>query len=212
MCSFLLRDLFDNCDAFRALVGERNAVYQTNYTVGRDTPSRWTIDLVVGPGKDRLVSASMTPRDEPIHVWAAIDAKAIMTEHGKARRNRQRDLNSMAEIMHRRTPRPITAAFVVINASPTFRSPLRTDTTQHRNISRIVEETILLFAEILKDESSRRPGLDAIGVVVLDYSNLPGSKCKILTAPPAPDSSSPLFYDNFLATLCAEFRALSSRL
>jgi hypothetical protein len=208
MCEFVLRDLNANCPALRSLANRGAIVYQTNYTVNKGTPSRWTIDLVLGPreGESHLEGAYIA-RDDPSEVWIAIDAKAIMTEHGKARRNRQRDLNSMAEILHRMNPTPITGAYVAINMSTEFRSPLRNTVTQHRNIERIVTETIPLMTEILEDEETRHPGLDAIGVTVLDYSNAPRSQCRVVEAPPAPGRDSPLHYDNFIARLCEKFTA-----
>jgi len=48
MCDFLLRDLHSSCPAFKAMVDSGSIVYQTNYTVNKNTPSEWTIDLVVG--------------------------------------------------------------------------------------------------------------------------------------------------------------------
>jgi hypothetical protein len=208
MCRFLLNDLYSNCPAFKAMADKGAIVYQANYTVNEGTPSRWTIDLVVGKssGESPLPGASIA-RANPSEVWIAVDAKAIMTEHGKARRNRQRDLNSMADILHRMHPVPITGAYVVINMASRFRSPLRTESIQHKNIERIVAETIPLILEILEDKEKGRHGLDAAGISVINYSNLPGAECKLIEDPPAPDASSPLYYDNFLSKLCDEFTA-----
>jgi len=208
MCRFLLNDLYSNCPTFKAMADKGAIVYQANYTVNEGTPSRWTIDLVVGKssGESPLPGASIA-RANPSEVWIAVDAKAIMTEHGKARRNRQRDLNSMADILHRMHPVPITGAYVVINMASQFRSPLRTESIQHKNIERIVAETIPLILEILKDKEKGRQGLDAAGISVINYSNLPGAECKLIEDPPAPDASSPLYYDNFLSKLCDEFTA-----
>ena len=208
MCEFVLRDLHASCPSLTALASRGAIVYQTNYTVNQGTPSEWTIDLVLGPKNDRAqLQGPYIARDDPTKVWIAIDAKAIMTEHGKARRNRQRDLNSMAEILHRMEPTPITGAYVAINMAAEFRSPLRNAATRHRNIERIVAQTIPLMMEILEDERSGRPGLDAMGVTVLDYSNTPMSVCRLVQAQPAPDGGSRLYYDNFIARVCEKFTA-----
>jgi hypothetical protein len=206
MCQFLLRDLYHNCPTFKAMADNGRIVYRTNYTVNENTPSKWTIDLVVGPrASEPLLHASNIAQGDFSEVWLAIDAKAIMTEHGKARRNRQRDLNSMADILHRMGTVPVTGAYVIINMASQFSSPLRSATTQHRNISRMVGETVLLLQEILKDDKTNRPGLDAIGVTVVDYTNLPQSECTLVTEPPAPSTESPLRYENFLSRICSEF-------
>jgi hypothetical protein len=206
MCDFLLKDLYAHCDTFQQMANAGAIVYQTNYTVNENTPSRWTIDLVVGPNAStRTLPGIAIAKANPSEVWLAIDAKAIMTEHGKARRNRQRDLNSMAEILHRLNPLPIAGAHVTINMSSQFRSPLREEVTHHRNIERIVSETVTLLNEILMDEEKKRPGLDAMGISVIDYSNLAGSPCRVIEAPPAPEATSPISYENFLAKICREF-------
>lgn len=205
MCEFLLNDLYTSCSAFKLLADDNRIVFQTNYTVNPNSATRWTIDLVVGPGRGERLLQQTIAKGNPSEIWLAVDAKAIMTEHGKARRNRQRDLNSMAEILHRMRPSPIAGAYVAINMSSHFRSPLRTEELEHRNIERIVASTIPLFKEILRDERSGRPGLEAIGVSVVDYSNHLGSECKLIEDPPAPDFSSPLHYQAFLSKICREF-------
>jgi len=96
-----------------------------------------------------------------------VDAKTIMTEHGKARRNRQRDLNSLHDILHRRNPKAIVAGLVVVNMASTFKSPLRPEMTVHRNIERIVGETIDMFRGLpLSSDNSTGVGLDALGIIV----------------------------------------------
>jgi len=208
MCSYLLRDLYNNCPALKAMADNGSLVYQTNYTINKDTPSRWTIDLVLGRATNESLSATTTvAKADPSEIWIAIDAKAIMTEHGKARRNRQRDLNSMADILHRMSPTPIIGAYLIMNMASQFRSPLRDEVTKHKNIEQLVAGTIPLFDDILKNEETGRPGLDAMGVTIVDYSNLLGSECKLVNGPPAPKANDPLHYQNFLSKICTKFSA-----
>ncbi len=207
MCRFLVEDLYAACPAFRELAGKGKIVYQTNFTVNRDKPSRWTIDLVVGPrsGATQALSTYGLINSDPESIWLAIDAKSIMTEHGKARRNRQRDLNSMADILHRTRPEPVIGAFMIVNIADRFKSPLRNAITQHHNISRIVAEIVPMMEDVLRDRTTGKQGLDAIAITVVSFENLPGSKCALVNSPPAPSSSSPLNYAHFLAKICEEF-------
>jgi hypothetical protein len=206
MCDFLLRDLCANCPGLDSMANAGEIVYQTNYTVNKGTRSEWNIDLVMGPGASKsILPGTSIAKADPSEIWIAVDAKAIMTEHGKARRNRQRDLNSMGEILRRKNPVPVTGAYVVINMADSFRSPLRNKITQHKNIERIVTETVSLMMEVLKNGEAGRPGLDAVGITVIDYTNTEGSECRLVEGPPAPDSISPLHYDRFISALCAEF-------
>jgi hypothetical protein len=68
-----------------------------------------------------------------------------MTEHGKARRNRQRDLNSFQDILHRKNPRTIVAGLLLVNMAPRFKTPLLRKSEGpniHKNIERMVAEIV----------------------------------------------------------------------
>jgi hypothetical protein len=111
---YLLDDLLYQSELFAEAARNSEIVYQEDYTVG-DGPSRWNTDLVVGPPTDAesvqlpVGNGLEIAEAEPERIWLAIDAKSVMTEHGKARRNRQRDINSFADIMHRHHPGAVTA-------------------------------------------------------------------------------------------------------
>jgi len=102
LCRFLLIDLLASCDAFRAAAERERIVFRTNFTIDPLSADRWNADLVVGPPTQpplpRATRVGPIAEGDPHEIWMAIDAKTIMTEHGKARRNRQRDLNSFHDI------------------------------------------------------------------------------------------------------------------
>lgn len=54
----------------------------------------------------------------------AFEFKTVMTEHRKAIKNRKRDLEAHHEYVHNYNAQTIAGGVMVINASPTFRSPL----------------------------------------------------------------------------------------
>ena len=152
-CLYLLDDLLYESEAFAEAAKDGELVYQEDYTVC-EGPSRWNTDLVVGP-PGGVGDIEVSPDDdrpiaeaEPQRIWLAIDAKSVMTEHGKARRNRQRDINSFADIMHRHHPGAVSGGLLLINTAKRFRSPLRDegDITEHENIDRLVEQTIEIFS------------------------------------------------------------------
>lgn len=213
LCGFLLRDLLETCDSFRRAAERDAIVYQPNFTIDPVSSDRWNADLVVGPpsqapepGVERVGAIA---RGDPHEVWMAVDAKTIMTEHGKARRNRQRDLNSFQDILHRKNPRTIVGGLLVVNIAERFQTPLARKVegpTIHRNIVRLVTEIVSQMGALPRGRvESGHGGLDALGVIVISHSNVPGEPTRLAAEPPAPATSDPLSYTSFLHDLCGAF-------
>jgi hypothetical protein len=124
-----------------------------------------------------------------------------MTEHGKARRNRQRDINSFADIMHRHHPGAVTGGLLLINMAEQFKSPLRDedDITEHDRIEQLVEETVDIFRDIDRAEGEISPNVDGVGCIVVDHTNMDdGHETRLVTEPPAPQSGEIVHYKDFL--------------
>jgi hypothetical protein len=211
LCQLLLADMQDECPAFKVAIQEGRVCFDLNYSPATNVPLGWNIDLVIGPTVDCHLPGSSPVRGAPSELWIAVDAKTIMTEHGKARRNRQRDLNSFATILHMRDLKTIVGGLVVINMAETFKSPLRNgETTIHANISRLVSESVKLFEDLPRAPSSGLTGgnlnqIDAMGVIVVRYTNERGEQATLVTDPPAPQPSSPVHYANFVKDICSAF-------
>lgn len=203
-CLYLLDDLSAVSDLFREAAQSGEIAYQEDYTVGSGA-SAWNTDLVVGPPEDDVQSISddrTIGEGTPERVWLAIDAKSVMTEHGKARRNRQRDINSFADIMHRHHPGAVTGGVLLINLADRFRSPLRDegDITDHENIDQLVEETVEMFRDIERAKGKVSPNVDGVGCVVVDHDNIKdgGTETELVTDPPAPQSGDIVHYPTFV--------------
>jgi hypothetical protein len=215
LCGFLLWDTLEMCPTFRRAAERREIVYQRNYTIDPDSPDRWNADLVVGPpGPATATDAERIGplvNGDPSEIWVAIDAKTIMTEHGKARRNRQRDLNSFQDILHRKNPNTIVGGLLVVNMAPRFRTPLPRRSgglNEHRNIERLVAEIVTLMSGLARGRPSPGlRGLEALGVIVVEHSNVEGEESRLVTEPPAPGEGQPLSYTTFLRELCEAFGA-----
>lgn len=206
LCQLLLDDLLSGCSPLREFALSQGLVHRLNLTLNPGKPMSWNLDLVVGPARGPRSSALPLPNGTPEDIWLAIDAKTIMTEHGKARRNRQRDLNSLHDILHRQNPRMIVGGLVVVNIAQRFRSPLRPDTTSHRNIERLVEGTVQMIRDLPRAPPEGGPGLDAVGVIVVKHTNLPGDRTSVVEVPPAPPLGDPVHYETFLKDLCNAVR------
>jgi hypothetical protein len=143
-----------------------------------------------------------------------------MTEHGKARHNRLRDLQAFHHHAHTYNEKVIAAGVVVVNMSSVFWSPIRapTDVTFHSNIDRIGAETINLFRNLpLRDAPGSPPGLEAACVLVLKHDNLlknenpplgaPAPERTVLVErPPAPQVGDPLNYATMIHRICRAYR------
>lgn len=171
--------------------------------------SEWNIDLVLGPppsGVKGEVSARGIQRLSPATIQIAIEAKTVMTEHGKARRNRQRDLDSFHQFVHRYDPNAIAAALTVVNIADSFKSPLRPEVSVHRNVRGLVEETMALLRALpVRSGSGDVAGLEANGGIVVSHDNVELQNARLITTPPAPQVGDPLHYAAFLRRICDRY-------
>jgi len=206
-CLYFLDDLLHESDVFREAAASGEIVYQEDFTVGSGD-SKWNTDLVVGPPADEVQTEVGSERPiveaEPEEVWLAIDAKSVMTEHGKARRNRQRDINSFADIIHSHYPGAVTGGLLLINMADRFKSPLRDegDITEHDRIEDLVAETVDIFRDINRAQGAVSPNVDGVGCIVVEHTNLnDGEETDLETEPPAPQSGDIVQYKEFLGII-----------
>lgn len=212
LCILFLQDLLETCPLVRELAAAGKIVYRLNHTISKGTPDEWTMDLVIGPPEGRSKPSTHgfdgIREGTPSDLWLLMDAKGIMTEHGKARRNRARDVTALHDRMHASHPKAVVGALIAVNTSGTFRSPLREETTIHKNIERLVEETVELFEGVpLAELRPGKRGLEGMGIIVVDHANVDGSPATLVAGPPGPSAESPVAYANFLSRMCRTFVA-----
>lgn len=211
-CRYFLDDLLYENDTIEGAAQSGDIVFEEDIVVGEGGLS-WNTDLVIGPPRDTvqvpLDGNRAIAREEPAEIWLAVDAKSIMTEHQKARRNRQRDINSFADIMHHHHERTLTAGILLVNLVETFDSPLRDpdDITAHVHIDRIVEEIVDMFDSINRSEGEISANLDGAGVVVVQHSNLIEDigDTRLVTDPPAPQQGDRVHYRTFVRQMADWF-------
>ena len=138
----------------------------------------WNIDLALGPPPGAPQPPSADERITfavPAVVEVAIEAKGVMTEHGKARHNRLRDLQAFHHHAHIYNQKVIAVGVIVVNIAEFYWSPTRpaSDITRHRNIEQIAAETVNLYRNLpLRNSPSDGPGLEAACVLVVRHDNL----------------------------------------
>ena len=215
LCEFLLEDLLATCEAFRRLAQEEHIVYRPNWTIDPTSFDRWNADLVVGPPSQapepEVSRIGPIAKGDPVETWLAVDAKTIMTEHGKARRNRQRDLNAFHDILHRKNPRTVVGGLLLVNMAERFQTPLakqKQGVTAHRGIVKLVSEVVELMGALPRhEESIAGSGLEGLGIIVVEHSNVPGDETRLVREAPAPADTEPLSYRSFVQDLCSAFSA-----
>lgn len=229
----IVADLLEGCPALaeRALRGEIVVQYTHHQRVGHED---WKIDIAIGTKAGVPVAPSGAPisMEAPAIVQIAIELKSIWTEHGKARKNRFRDFTAFHGHAHRYDPKTVSGAFLIVNCSNVFYSPLnrgRADEmggpiTRHGTRSKDGKATakaaVELFRSIhLRHSENDLPGLEAMGIIVVEHDNfnvLPdelrsqfgtGIPTRAVDGFPAPQVGDPLHYQTFLQRICNQYRA-----
>ena len=144
---------------------------------------------------------------KPSTVEIAIEIKSVMTEHRKSVKNRKRDLEAHHEHTHNYSPDAIAGAVMVINASPTFQSPLRPGPTSHRSPVDLVEHCLTEMRNLATSGRASRHGLDASTAIVVSMDNIDHKSTTFVEGRPAPRIGDPLHYDSFIQRLCNEYRS-----
>lgn len=131
----------------------------------------------------------------------AMEAKAGMTEHGKAGPRLYYELNSSHQIVHAFSAQALAVGFVMVNAADTFVSPDRnrdvrpgesTIVTTHRQPAAAQRAVEAVKRLPRRSEASAR-GYDGLAIVVLDAPN-DGTPIELVTAPPSPQSGEIFHY------------------
>jgi hypothetical protein len=139
-----------------------------------------TYGIELMPDEQQLVS---TLPDIPVKkvaahaVYTAFEAKACMTEHGKARPRLFDELNSSHLTIHGDTIEAIAVGLVLINAAPTFISPgLNPDgpispkrITHHKQPESY--RSVISKIHELPMRRDRDEGFDELGIVVVECRN-----------------------------------------
>ena len=223
LSELIIRDLVATCTPLRerAAKGEVVAQLRHHQTVGHDD---WVIDIAIGScsGVPEPPEGAAIRRAAPAIIQIAIELKSIMTEHGKARRNRLRDFQAFHNFAHSYHPKTVAAAFLVVNASQYFYSPLRRpdDITSHATGSssaRIVAaDAVSLFRSLpLRHVDSERSALEAVGVIVVEHDLVLHPEREKHTAiarpsrvapnPPGVPIGDPLHYSTMLQRICGAY-------
>ncbi len=222
ICLGILGDLLEHCAVISGKSDRGEIVATLNHTVTVNR-QRWNIDLAMGPppgGPRPPVGGEAISMATPAVIEIAVEAKGVMTEHGKARFNRLRDLQAFHNHAHLYNQKVVAVGVVVVNMARIFWSPTRnvTDITRHENIDKLGPATVETYRDLpLRNEPTDPPGLEATCVVVVKHDNLfknpiiggmdltPGPTTLMTTAP-APGIGDPLNYSTMIHRVCTAYQ------
>lgn len=168
----------------------------------RSLVSKWGI--VLTEDEQEVLTGLPDALEHPVgNVHLALEAKACMTEHLKARPRLYDELNSSHDAVHGDTEMAIAADFVMINIAEEFISPEMNKSggalhvTRHKQ-PRATEMVIEKVLEIPRRASTSAHGFDALSIVIVDCRNDGASPVRIVTEAPAPPSDSTVHYDSMI--------------
>jgi len=145
----------------------------------------------------------------------ALEAKATMTAHVKSLPRLYDELNSSHLCVHGSSVQALAIAYVQVNHSATFVSPiinskdiargLPPEITKHRqpaDTQRVLDK----IAEVPRRSNNKGTGFDAIGITVLDLVN-DGSPVTLVSSAPAPQQGDHFHYDSMIVRMANEYDA-----
>ncbi|KQU56393.1 hypothetical protein ASG84_19625 [Rhodococcus sp. Leaf278] len=190
-----------NLDLVVARTGDDVGITTTDLV---DLADKYGIGLTAQE-QSALTALPTSPRgDAGAIVLVALEAKACMTEHSKARSRLYDELTSSYQTVHGDSNNALAVGLVMVNRSDSFVSPLRqhpgmpTTVNAHQQPKAAIR-TIEKMEEIHRRSGphSGQLGFDALGILVVDSKN-DGSPVELVTETPAPPPNSPFHYDNMI--------------
>jgi hypothetical protein len=142
-------------------------------------------------------------------VLVALEAKAAMTAHTKARPRLYDELNSSHLTVHGASRQALAVGFVMVNFAATFLSPGRQDgsgtpVVSHHLQPRDAEGIIEKVREIPRRVGPTGGGYDGLAIVGVDCAN-DGTPVSVLTRPPAPQPGDIYHYDTMITRVANEY-------
>lgn len=152
-------------------------------------------------------------------VLIALEAKACMTEHSKARPRLYDELNSSHQIVHSSTNQALAVGFVMVNAAEEFLSPGRNEAlgqgaaevvNRHRQPDAL-QATLDKMHQLPRRSDQSARGYDGLGIVVVDMRN-DGTPVRLVTEPPAPQPGDLFHYESMIRRVAAEYDSTFRRI
>jgi hypothetical protein len=146
-------------------------------------------------------------------VHCAVEAKACMTEHGKARPRLYDELNSSHQTIHGSGDMVIAVGFAMVNIAEEFCSPSRArgQISKHRQpdaTAGVIEK----LKELPRRSTVGQEGFDAMAIAVVDCRNDGHTPVRIVEKAPAPPPGDIFHYDSMIRRVAQIYESRFPRL
>jgi hypothetical protein len=175
---------------------------------------------VVLSGQEQKVVAQLPPLREAYakHYLIVLENKACMTAHGKAAPRLRNELEGAVDAINQE-PDTVAGGLVIVNAAPTFVSPVFRDNgyvepiLRRATIHNQPEDAASAIDKLEKiplRTASRPTGYDALGIVVVSAAN-DGTQCTLIDDPKfgTPSTEDIWSYSKFIQELARRFKQRS---
>lgn len=175
-----------------------------------DLADQWSIELTSHQRAELDGLPEITEGDVTgSAVLVALEAKAAMTAHSKARPRLYDELNSSHLTVHGASAQALAVGLVMVNAATTFVSPElqalpRRDEISVHNQPTDANTVIAKIKEIPRRTSPTAVGFDGLGIIVVRAAN-DGSPVVLVAGPPAPTPGDIFYYDDMLSRVANEY-------
>lgn len=162
-----------------------------------------------GPQRAQLQSLPTLREGKVGAVLMALEAKAAMTAHTKAKPRLYDELNSSHLTTHGASSQALAVGFVMVNVSSTFVSPglqiagAGPVVSAHKK-PRDAEGIIAKLHEIPRRSGPGSNGFDGLAIVAIECAN-DGSPVRVVTSPPAPRVGDIYHYDTMVTRVANEY-------
>jgi len=185
------------------------------------------LDYFARNGHEVVPSSPLVPRNDPTSLFTnagMVQFKNVFTEHGKARLNRLRDFEAFHGYAHLYDPKTVAAAFLEVNSSRYFYSPLRRADDNHRAriakgyteadcsktfLASFVQSTYVILSVIRREW--RRSGLSSSSTIILHSTRrqkaMPPlhNPTRMAPTPPNVPLGDPLHYESMIQRICNHY-------
>jgi hypothetical protein len=152
-------------------------------------------------------------------VLIALEAKATMTAHIKAKPRLYDELSSSHQIVHAASSQALSIALCMVNMAERFISPdmnkqpdpaLRTIISEHKQ-PHWANEVVAKVRSLPRRSGAKGVGFDGVGIIVISGAN-DGTPWHLVNTPPAPPYGDVCHYDSMLTRMANEYDATFARI
>lgn len=229
LCRFFVQDLAHISEPIANAFQSGKLAYGIDHDIEYNELT-WDVDLLIGrPAKPpqselgQYSGSNSAAEGELASVWFAGDAKAVMTAHGKARKNRARNVFSLAatllelsriEGVHPKVIEDVdTVGIALVNMADRFWNPDNEEMIKDNEHDNIREDSKRRF-DLMRQTANDLDQIHSIGCIGLRHSNIcegtlanhpheTPEPTKLDLEDPTPKQGDPIHYRTFVENAAA---------